>query len=60
MALSLKASLDTSDCLNLIFTETTGFYSASNTGGWGTPNIVISTATAATLEIGRASCRERV
>lgn len=51
MALSLKASLDTSDCLNLLFNETTGFYSSTNTGGWSTPNILISTATAATVAV---------
>lgn len=51
MATQLKASLDTSDCLNLIFTETTGFYQASNTTGWGTPQTTISTASAASLNI---------
>jgi len=38
-------------CTQLNFTETTGFYSAANTGGWGAPNIILSDAVTATLAI---------
>jgi len=36
---------------SLIFTETTGAYSASNTSGWNTPNTDITTAQTATLAV---------
>lgn len=51
MALTLSISLATSDCKNLVFTETTGVYSAGNLTGWGTPNTLITAATAATVVI---------
>lgn len=51
MALQLKASLDTSDCLNLLFSEQTGVYTSSNTTGWQTPNPDIANATSATLTV---------
>jgi len=40
-----------SDCSTLEFTETTGEYSATNTGGWETPNEATTDAESAILEI---------
>lgn len=38
-------------CSTMTFTELTGAYSASNTGGWGTPNVDTTDATVAILQI---------
>lgn len=51
MGLQLSVTLSTSDCSNLVFTETTGLYSSGNLTGWGTPNPLISNATAASIII---------
>lgn len=52
MAVSLSIKV-CQDCrLNrLLLTELTGAYSASNTGGWGTPNVDISDVDTATLTL---------
>ncbi len=48
----LKDSLSTAtDSKSLSFVELTGVYSSANTGGYGTPNINTSDATAATLSL---------
>lgn len=50
MALSLSIDLCLrSNCNQLVFKETTGAYSASNTGGWGAPNPTTAAATSAVL-----------
>lgn len=52
MAVSLAITLSTNDCKNLIFTETTGAYNVTtNPTGWGTPNIPLANATAASIII---------
>lgn len=52
MALSLKIAIcQNSDCKSVEFSETTGAYSTSNTGGWGSPNPTIADATSAILTI---------
>ena len=51
MGLQLKANLYTDDCLNLIFNDQTGNYTTTNTGGWNSPNISLTTATAASVAI---------
>lgn len=40
-----------SNCTDLIFTETTGAYSDSNTGGYGSPNVTIGSIISATLVV---------
>lgn len=50
--LSLKFDLCVTDaCTQIRFTETTGFYSTTNTGGWGAPNITLGDVVTATLAI---------
>jgi hypothetical protein len=50
MALSLSIDLCLqSNCTDLIFKETTGAYSLSNTGGWGSPNPVTGASYSAVL-----------
>jgi len=52
MALSLNFDLCVINaCKQIRFTEITGFYGSTNTGGWGTPNPSVSAMTTATLEI---------
>lgn len=52
MALVLDFNVQQSyNCKKLIFTETTGAYSAGNLTGWGAPNPLTSAATTATLTI---------
>ena len=51
MGLQLKTSISTSDCLNLLFSETTGVYTTSNTTGWSTPNPALSTASVPQIKI---------
>ena len=51
MALVLNFKICNKSCTKLVFTETTGVYSPSNTGGWETPNAAIASATSATLAI---------
>lgn len=52
MALALKFNVCLeSDCKTITFTDTTGVYTATNTGGYNTPNPSLSEATAATLTI---------
>lgn len=52
MALQLNFDICvTNGCTQLKFTETTGFYSSANTGGWGSPNTQLVDATTATLSI---------
>jgi len=53
MALTLKFSIcSTGNCQTFQFTETTGTYDAStNPGGWGAPNVDITTALTAILTI---------
>lgn len=48
---SINFKICTKNCKNLVFTETTGAYSPSNTSGWGTPNEATSDAVTATLAI---------
>lgn len=44
--------VETKDCKNIYFTETTGIYdSINNPRGWGAPNELTSDATAATLQL---------
>lgn len=52
MALSIDFNicLDTA-CSEFNFTETTGLYSATNTGGWGTPNADIGDIVTALLQV---------
>ena len=38
-------------CTSFDFRETTGEYSFTNSGGWGSPNFEITDATGATVEI---------
>lgn len=38
-------------CKAMNFTELTGAYSATNTGGWGSPNLALGTVTTALLQI---------
>lgn len=40
-----------SNCTELIFTETTGVYSGSNTGGYGAPNTSLGTIVSAVLTV---------
>lgn len=47
----LQAKISTCDCLNLIFTETTGVYQSTNTGGWETPNASITDADTASITV---------
>lgn len=50
--LSLNFDLCVTDaCTQIRFTETTGFYSTTNTGGWGAPNITLGDVVTATLAI---------
>lgn len=53
MALQLAFNVcQSSDCKELIFTETTGIYDATNNPtGWGSPNATIASAVSATLTI---------
>jgi hypothetical protein len=51
MSLGINFKIKNKSCKSLVFTETTGLYSPSNTPGWETPNPLISNATAATLSI---------
>ena len=52
MALSLKISVcQEQDCKSIKFSEATGAYSSSNTGGWGSPNPAIADASSAVLTI---------
>lgn len=52
MAVTLQFTVcQSTNCKSLIFQETTGAYSATNTGGWGNPNRATSTATTAVLTI---------
>lgn len=54
MALSLKFCVtENSDCSTISVRETTGAYSAGNTGGWGAPNPTIASATSATIVISK-------
>lgn len=39
------------NCKEILFTETTGTYSVTNTTGWGAPNPLTGSATSATLAI---------
>ena len=56
MALQLKFSTCViNGCTQIRFTETTGFYSIVNTGGYGAPNMEVSDATSATLAITNTS-----
>lgn len=52
MALSINFSVCVnSACDVFTFTETTGAYSATNTGGWGAPNPTTGTITTAVLQV---------
>lgn len=52
MSLQLNFDLCVTDaCTQIKVTETTGFYSTINTGGWGSPNIDLGDAITATLAI---------
>lgn len=52
MSLQLNFDLCVTDaCTQIRFTETTGVYSTTNTGGWGTPNISLGDVVTATLAI---------
>lgn len=51
MGLNLKFKAEISNCEALKITDTTGAYSAGNTGGWGTPNINPSDVLSATIEV---------
>lgn len=54
MALSLGINVtQSSNRENFVFTETTGEYSASNTGGWGAPNPAYTDALTAVLSISK-------
>jgi len=51
---TLKQCISLSDdCKYLRITENTGIYDAVNTGGWGSPNHDISTASSATVTISK-------
>lgn len=53
MALQLNFEVcSTADCQYMLFKDTTGSYSMSNPGGWGTPNEDITSAYKAELIIG--------
>ena len=52
MALQLNFSTCViNGCTQIQFKETTGYYSAANTGGWGKPNIELTDVVTATLAI---------
>ena len=54
MGLQISFNMDTTDscsCDSLTFTETTGAYSGTNTGGWGAPNPILGDVNTATLTI---------
>ena len=54
MSLQISFTIDTTDscsCDSLTFTETTGAYSGTNTGGWGAPNPILGDVDTATLTI---------
>ena len=52
MSLQLKYDLCViNNCTQIRFTENTGYYSAANLGGWGTPNWVLADALTAFLDI---------
>jgi len=51
MAVTLSFTLvESKDCKNATFNETTGIYSVSNLTGWGTPNELTSDAIVATVQ----------
>ncbi len=52
MAVQLKFEVcESKDCRSLVFSETTGEYSSSNTTGWGSPNKETSDAETAVLTV---------
>jgi len=52
MALQLNFSACViNGCTQIQFKETTGYYSAANTGGWGTPNSELTDVLTATLSV---------
>lgn len=52
MAFQIRKTVElATNAKSFVVTETTGAYSASNTGGYGTPNVATSSATASVIEI---------